>query len=201
MIGTLYKNLGLIESDEVLEVSRPELVAEYVGQTAIKTQEVLERAKGKVLFIDEAYTLSEGNDTFGQEAIDTILKFMEDNRDNTMIIVAGYQEPMEKFLKSNIGLASRFNKKFIFDNYTTEELMEILKRICEKNNYKIDETNLQKLKKDIDKIDKNQSDFSNARYIRNLYENAIVNQATRIMNDTNANLEELIYDDFIDLKN
>ncbi len=113
-----------------MEVDRAGLVAGYVGQTALKTKEKIDEAMGGILFIDEAYTLVKGGSDFGQEAIDTILKAMEDNRENFVVIVAGYPDPMEQFLGSNPGLKSRFNKSIMFEDYTEEELLSILNAFC-----------------------------------------------------------------------
>ena len=116
LIAKLYRQLGVLEKGQLIEVDRGGLVAGYVGQTALKTQEKIDEAMGGVLFIDEAYTLAKGGSDFGQEAIDTILKAMEDKRDSFVVIVAGYSEPMERFLESNPGLKSRFNKNIIFED-------------------------------------------------------------------------------------
>ena len=131
LISKIYKQLGVLEKGQLVEVDRAGLVAGYVGQTALKTKEKIDEAMGGILFIDEAYTLSKGGKDFGQEAIDTILKAMEDNRDSLVVIVAGYPDPMEQFLNSNPGLRSRFNKSIYFDDYTEEELFRILESFCE----------------------------------------------------------------------
>ena len=114
LLSKIYEKMGVLSTGQLVEVDRAELVAGYVGQTAIKTKEKIEEAMGGILFIDEAYTLAKGGNDFGQEAIDTILKEMEDNRDSFVVIVAGYPEPMKKFLDSNPGLKSRFNKNILF---------------------------------------------------------------------------------------
>lgn len=196
MIGEMYYKLELIEHKEVIEVSREDLVAEYLGQTAIKTKQVLNNAKGGILFIDEAYSLIQENDSYGIEAINTILKFMEDNREDTIIILAGYEKQMKKLLKSNPGLESRFNKFFYFPNYSTEELIQILIKFCKGKKYEISENDLALLKEKIDNIDKDSESFGNARYIRNLFEKAIVNQASRLENSQ----KEISDYDFLQLK-
>jgi SpoVK/Ycf46/Vps4 family AAA+-type ATPase len=128
LISSLYASIGVLSKGQLIEVDRSGLVAGYVGQTALKTQEVIKSALGGVLFIDEAYSLSSGGENdFGREAIETILKAMEDHRDDLVVIVAGYDEPMQKFLSSNPGLESRFNKYFYFQDYTGEQLMAIFK--------------------------------------------------------------------------
>ena len=135
ILSKLYKEIGVLSKGQLVEVDRSGLVAGYVGQTAIKTQKKIEEAKGGILFIDEAYTLAkEGND-FGQEAIDTILKAMEDNRKDLVVIVAGYTNLMENFINSNPGLKSRFNKYIEFKDYSAEELIEIFDMQCRKYNY------------------------------------------------------------------
>lgn len=129
LLAKIYHKLGVLSQGQLIEVDRSGLVGGYVGQTAIKTQAVIQSALGGILFIDEAYTLVRGNTSndFGQEAIDTILKSMEDYRDDLVIIVAGYPDLMEKFINSNPGLKSRFNKYIQFDDYTPHELLCILK--------------------------------------------------------------------------
>ena len=137
ILAEIYKEIGVLKSGQLIEVDRSGLVAGYVGQTAIKTQEKINEAIGGVLFIDEAYTLAkEGND-YGQEAIDTILKAMEDRRNDFVVIVAGYSEPMHNFINSNPGLKSRFNKYFYFADYSGPELIEIFDRMCKKFDYKL----------------------------------------------------------------
>ena len=135
IMAKLYRQIGVLSKGQLVEVDRSGLVAGYVGQTALKTQQKIEEAMGGVLFIDEAYALAkEGND-FGQEAIDTILKAMEDNRKDFIVIVAGYTKPMETFIESNPGLKSRFNKYIEFADYTMEELTAIFQTFCDKYEY------------------------------------------------------------------
>ena len=137
IIAQIYKQIGVLSKGQLVEVDRSGLVAGYVGQTAIKTQEQIAKAKGGVLFIDEAYALAQKDDAFGQEAIDTILKAMEDNRDDFVVIVAGYTEPMKKFIDSNPGLKSRFNKYIEFPDYNIDELEQIFDMNCKKYDYKV----------------------------------------------------------------
>lgn len=192
LIAKIYKVLGLIETGQLVEVDRADLVAGYVGQTALKTKEKIDEAMGGILFIDEAYTLAkEGND-FGQEAIDTILKAMEDNRDKFIVIVAGYPKPMEEFLNSNPGLDSRFNKKINFEDYSATELMQIMESFC--GEYKMELTTGAKrrlgqfLKWKCDNKPKN---FANGREVRNIFENTIANQANRLAAMTKIKDEDL----------
>jgi len=199
IIADLYYKLGIIEENKLIEVAREDLVAEYLGQSEIKTKEVLEKSKGGVLFIDEAYSLTKNNDEYGVSVVNTILKFMEDNRDNTVIIVAGYQKEIEQFINSNPGLKSRFNTYLKFDNYNSKELLEILKMMIKNNDYTIDDNELDKIFLELEKIDTSDISFSNARYIRNLFEKAIKNQASRLVRDCvydKCELQRLIYLDF-----
>ena len=139
LLSKIYAKLGALSKGQLVETDRSGLVAGYVGQTAIKSQEVISSAIGGVLFIDEAYTLSsnKGEGDFGQEAIDTLLKEMEDNRDDLVVIVAGYPDLMEEFLQSNPGLKSRFNNFINFDDYTADELFDILNGMCKKQEFDI----------------------------------------------------------------
>ena len=133
MMARIYRPLGILSKGQLVEVDRSGLVAGYVGQTAIKTQKAIEKAMGGVLFIDEAYALNgKSENDFGQEAIDTVLKAMEDHRDDLVVIVAGYTDLMEKFIHSNPGLESRFNRFLLFPDYTTDEMMAIFKMRCGK---------------------------------------------------------------------
>lgn len=194
-LATIYKGLGILEKGHLVETDRSGLVAGYVGQTAEKVQEVANKAMDGVLFIDEAYTLSgskmEGD--FGQEAIDTLLKIMEDNRDRLIVIVAGYPEPMEKFLDSNPGLRSRFNKYIAFEDYSIEELYEIFEQMCKKNDYKYSEEVKEKILFDIGKmVSEKGSNFANAREIRNYFERIVARQADRIITMGQGDMDALL---------
>lgn len=186
ILAKIYKSLGIIKEAKVVEVDRSELVAGYVGQTAIKTQEVIDSAKGGILFIDEAYTLVRGDkdDAFGQEAIDTILKEMEDNRDNLIVIVAGYTDLMKKFISSNPGLESRFNKYIEFDDYTPNELYEILELNCKNKGYVMSEDAKSYAKEFfINRYNNRNENYANARDVRNFFEKAVGNQSSRIVRE------------------
>lgn len=186
ILAKIYKSLGIIKEAKVVEVDRSELVAGYVGQTAIKTQEVIDSAKGGILFIDEAYTLVRGDkdDAFGQEAIDTILKEMEDNRDNIVVIVAGYTDLMKKFISSNPGLESRFNKYIEFDDYTPDELYEILELNCKNKGYVMNEDAKAYAKEFFaNRYNNRNENYANARDVRNFFEKAVVNQSSRIVKE------------------
>ena len=193
IIAQIYKQIGVLSKGQLVEVDRSGLVAGYVGQTAIKTQEQIAKAKGGVLFIDEAYALAQKDDAFGQEAIDTILKAMEDNRDDFVVIVAGYTEPMKKFIDSNPGLKSRFNKYIEFPDYNIDELEEIFNMNCKKYDYIVPEDVKHQIRalitaRKIENID----NFANAREVRNLFEEIITNQARRIAAMENPSEEDMM---------
>ena len=184
ILADIYKALGVLSEGQLVETDRSGLVGGYVGQTAIKVQEVVDEAIGGVLFVDEAYALcsSESPNDFGGEAIETLLKLMEDNRDNLVVIVAGYTDLMEKFLDSNPGLRSRFNKKFVFPDYSADELMQIFEGMCKGNNYRITDEAKVKAQKHFDNLlARKGKNFGNARDVRNYFEKAIAKQASRIV--------------------
>ena len=182
ILAGLYAAIGVLSKGQLIEVDRSGLVAGFVGQTALKTQEVISSALGGVLFIDEAYSLAGGGDNdFGQEAIDTILKAMEDHRDDLVVIVAGYNGPMGKFINSNPGLQSRFNKYFYFEDYTGEQLMSIFRSQCEKNGYVPDEEAEKYAVELFNELYENRDDnFGNGRDVRNIFEDMVVRQADRV---------------------
>ena len=181
IIGRLYKQIGVLSKGQLVEVDRSGLVAGYVGQTALKTQEQIRKAMGGVLFIDEAYALAQKDDAFGQEAIDTVLKAMEDHRDDLVVIVAGYTKPMEKFINSNPGLKSRFNKYIEFPDYTIDELEQIFYLNCEKYDYVVEEDAKKQIRaRIVSRKMQRQENFANAREVRNMFEDIITNQARRI---------------------
>ncbi|AHM57709.1 protein CbxX, chromosomal (plasmid) [Peptoclostridium acidaminophilum DSM 3953] len=182
LASKIYHELGFLTRGHLIETDRTGLVAGYVGQTALKTKEIVKNALGGVLFIDEAYSLS-SDDGYGQEAIDTLMKLMEDYREDLVVIVAGYPDLMNKFLVSNPGLMSRFNKYIDFDDYNENELFEILNYMCKNNSYILDDDSEKFVKEFIAKLVTNKSgNFGNARLIRNLFEKSIAYQANRIMN-------------------
>ena len=192
MISKIYKQLGVLEQGQLVEVDRAGLVAGYVGQTALKTEEKINEAMGGILFIDEAYTLAKGGNDFGQEAIDTILKAMEDNRENFVVIVAGYPEPMEQFLESNPGLKSRFNKNIIFEDYSEEELLSIFRFFCQPYQMKLSGDAERNLKAYLGWLVQNKdANFANGREMRNLFESALSYQANRLANMSDITDEEL----------
>ena len=201
ILANIYREIGILSKGQLVEVDRADLVAGYVGQTAIKTKEKIEEAMGGVLFIDEAYTLNkEGND-FGQEAIDTILKAMEDNRDKFIVIVAGYPGLMKDFINSNPGLKSRFSKTINFPDYSSDELFEIFIKFCNDYDYILSNDAYPLVKKEIADMVKNRDYyFANAREVRNLFEKIVSNQAARVMNSDGLTEEEMITIEFSDVK-
>ena len=182
LLSKLYKSIGLLETGQLVEVDRAGLIAGYQGQTAIKTAEVIQSALGGVLFIDEAYSLVQGdNDTYGKECIATILKAMEDNRDRLVVIVAGYDNLMHKFIESNPGLQSRFNKYIHFPDYTGEELEQIFLIRCKSNGYSLEERAQEILREVFDRMyEVRDENFGNGRTVRNIFEKIINCQATRL---------------------
>ena len=181
ILGKLYKEIGILSTGQMIETDRSGLVAGYVGQTAIKTQKKIQEAMGGVLFIDEAYTLNQKDENFGQEAIDTILKAMEDHRDEFVVIVAGYTQLMKEFIESNPGLKSRFNKFFEFPDYTVDELQQIFELQCNKYQYKLTDEADAAVREEIIRLEEAKGEnFANAREVRNLFEKIITNQAARV---------------------
>lgn len=192
IVAQMYQAIGLLPGGQLVEVDRSSLVAGYVGQTALKVQEAINQARGGVLFIDEAYSLSADRGAgFGDEAISTLVKAMEDQRDNLAIIVAGYHEPMQEFIASNQGLKSRFQNTIPFADYKTSELLDIFKVIA--NGYKIALTDdvLAAVEKYFDEV-KPSGDMGNARYVRNLFEKMYLNLSSRAAADGNMELHELV---------
>ncbi|MBQ2061738.1 MAG: AAA family ATPase [Oscillospiraceae bacterium] len=181
LMARIYRSLGILSKGQLVEVDRSGLVAGYVGQTAIKTSKVIEKAMGGVLFIDEAYALNgRSENDFGQEAIDTVLKAMEDHRDDLVVIVAGYTDLMHKFIHSNPGLESRFNRFLEFADYTPDEMMGIFKMQCKKGYYTLAE-GVEDLVRDYiveENVDPNT--FGNGRGVRNIFENILVQQNNRL---------------------
>lgn len=181
LLSKIYKEIGVLEFGQLVEVDRGGLVAGYVGQTAERTSEKINEAMGGILFIDEAYTLAKGGTDFGQEAIDTLLKSMEDNRDKFVVIVAGYPEPMERFLESNPGLRSRFHRTIAFEDYNEQELFEIFESICRKNAMTISTDAKEKLRDYLSYLVNHKADnFANGREMRNLFETTLSNKANRL---------------------
>lgn len=195
IVGRVYKQLGLLSKGHFLEVSRTDLIAGYQGQTALKVKEVVESIKGGVLFIDEAYSITENDhsDSYGRECLTELTKALEDYRDDLVVIVAGYTEPMNKFFDSNPGLKSRFNKFIDFTDYNENELFEIFSKMCKVNDYAISEDAEQKIKFLIkNTIEQKEEQFANGRFVRNLYEDITIRQARRLFKMIAPTKEELI---------
>jgi SpoVK/Ycf46/Vps4 family AAA+-type ATPase len=194
IVGRIFRKLGLLSKGHFMEVSRTDLIAGYQGQTALKVKEVIEKAKGGVLFIDEAYSITENDhsDSYGRECLTELTKALEDYRDDLVVIVAGYTEPMHKFFESNPGLKSRFNTFIEFDDYNAEELFNIFRGICKKYNYTLSPSLEKKLMCIISNIetlkDKN---FANGRLMRNIFEEMIMNHAKRVANIDNPTVSQL----------
>lgn len=193
MMARIYKSLGILSKGQLVEVDRSGLVAGFVGQTAIKTSEVVQKALGGVLFVDEAYALTnhEGND-YGQEAVDTLLKAMEDHRDDLVVIVAGYTKLMDEFVHSNPGLESRFNRFLYFPDYTVEEMMAIFDMRCGQSGYELAEDARGTLKTLLTLYSLDISGFGNARGVRNLFERAVSAQADRLAQLDHITREQLM---------
>ena len=204
LLGEIYSRLGILSKGHLVETDRSGLVAGYVGQTAIKTQDMIKEAMGGILFIDEAYALSssKGENDFGGEAIDTILKAMEDNREDFIVIVAGYPKLMDDFLHSNPGLESRFNKHLYFEDYNPQELFDIFVSMEEGSSLELDKKAEEFLKGHFEDVYKCRGDnFANGRYVRNIFEKVLSNQANRLVNIediTDDDLNTLIIEDFDD---
>ncbi|WP_157038743.1 AAA family ATPase, partial [Nostocoides jenkinsii] len=188
LVGGIYRALGLLSKGQLVEVDRSELVAGYLGQTAIKTAEVTAKALGGVLFIDEAYGLS--GDQYGQEAINTLVKEMEDHRNDLVVIVAGYPTPMMEFIAQNPGLASRFKTIIEFADYTDDELVGIMETLAEKSDYDIHADAEVVVREILAATDRNFT-FGNGRFVRNLLEEAIGRHAWRLRDDEDASTEDL----------
>lgn len=192
LMSRIYLSLGLLSKGHLVEVDRGGLVAGYVGQTAIKTGEVIKKAMGGVLFIDEAYALTtRGPQDYGQEAVETLLKAMEDNREDLIVIVAGYTDLMKDFIASNPGLASRFNRYMEFPDYTPEEMLGIFDMRAKKAGYRTDEGAREALRDILQKA-AGEKDFGNARGVRNLFEKAVSRQADRLAHEKNIGRDDLM---------
>ncbi len=195
ILSNMFKSMGVLAKGHLVEVERADLVGEYIGHTAQKVREQVKRAMGGILFIDEAYSLARGGEKdFGKEAIDTLVKSMEDNKDNLILILAGYREEMEHFLRSNPGLRSRFPIHIEFEDYTKEQLMDIAQVMVENKQYKFSQGARIKLYNMLtDSFLSKENTTGNARLVRNLIERAIRKQAVRLINKKNITRDELIY--------
>ena len=193
LMSRIYHSLGILSKGQLVEVDRSGLVAGYVGQTAIKTRKVIEKAMGGVLFIDEAYALNgKSENDFGQEAIDTILKAMEDHRDDLVVIVAGYTDLMDDFVHSNPGLESRFNRFMYFPDYSVDEMMGIFDMRCQGSCYHLAEDARPLVRDYIAEESADQESFGNGRGVRNIFENIIVAQNNRLAKLDTVTREDLM---------
>lgn len=193
IMARIYKCLGVVSKGQLVETDRAGMVAGYMGQTALKTAQVIKNAKGGVLFIDEAYALSseDGSNDYGKEAIDTLVKGMEDYRDDLVVIVAGYVEEMKKFIAMNPGMRSRFNKYIHFENYSAREMLDIFKLSCDKNRFIL---SAEAEEAALTFFESNEGDatFGNARGVRNFFDRVVTNQATRILSVRNPSEQEFM---------
>ena len=183
IVGQLYKQLGVLSKGSFYEASRTDLIAGYQGQTALKVKKLIEKAKGGVLFIDEAYSITENDsvDSYGKECLTELTKALEDYRDDLVVIVAGYTKPMEHFFKANPGLKSRFNTFIEFPDYSGDELFAMLEKMCKDEDYILDDHVTARLKAFFDNQVKHKDDnFANGRLVRNIFDNLIMNQAKRV---------------------
>lgn len=183
LIGKIYRELGILKKGHCIETDRSGLVAQYIGHTAKQTDKLIESALDGVLFIDEAYTLKpkDAGKDFGQEAIDTLLKRMEDYRDRLVVIVAGYPNEMSRFIESNPGLQSRFTRYFTFEDYQPDELLAIFHKICDSHHYQLDKAAQKALLTKFTQLyDRRNNNFGNGRLARNLFEKTIEKQAARL---------------------
>lgn len=191
LLSRVYGVLGVLEKGHLVETDRSGLVSGYVGQTATKVQEVVTSALGGTLFIDEAYALwVDSSEDFGREAIATLLKLMEDERERLVVVVAGYPAPMEELLDANPGLRSRFPKTITFPDYTTDELVRIFASLGEKHEYRASDETLQRVRAYVDAQPRGPT-FGNARLVRNLFEAAIELHATRVVEHPEPSREAL----------
>jgi Holliday junction resolvasome RuvABC ATP-dependent DNA helicase subunit len=191
LLSQIYRAVGVVSTGQLVETDRSKLVAGYVGQTALKTKEALDAALGGMLLIDEAYALARGGDNdFGREAIDTLVKFMEDHRDDVAIVAAGYTEEMADFIDANPGLKSRFTRTVHFPDYTDDELVAIFSRLCHRHGYHVTEA-AEDAVRHLIAVEPRNRGFGNARFVRNLFESSISHQAMRVAPLTDPSTEEL----------
>lgn len=201
IIGKLFRSMGLLSKGHLIEVERADLVGEYIGHTALKTREMVKKALGGILFIDEAYSLARGGDKdFGKESIDCLVKSMEDHKNDFILILAGYPKEIEEFLKTNPGLPSRFPIQVNFPDYTIDQLIEIAKQMAAEREYVILPEAIHKIKNHLTQEKLLNLNFSNARHMRNLIEKAIRFQAVRLVRRarklTKQDLVNLTHEDF-----
>jgi Holliday junction resolvasome RuvABC ATP-dependent DNA helicase subunit len=203
LLAGIYKSLGVLSKGHLVETDRAGLVGSYVGQTAQKTDGIIQSARGGLLFIDEAYSLSRSHGhshDYGAEAIETLLKRMEDYRDDLIVVVAGYTREMRDFIDSNPGLSSRFVQRFEFEDYTVEELVQIFERFCAKADYTLSSSSTEKLRSLFSAAySSRDATFGNARLVRNIFEQTISNHAQRVSALTDIQHDDLTRIECIDI--
>jgi SpoVK/Ycf46/Vps4 family AAA+-type ATPase len=183
IVGRMYKSIGLLSKGHFIEASRTDLIAEYQGQTAIKVKRLINKAKGGVLFIDEAYSITENehSDSYGRESLTELTKALEDYRDDLVVIVAGYTDLMEQFFDSNPGLKSRFNTFIFFDDYSIDELIGIFEFLCKQNDYDAEDQTIERVREWLQsKLEEREEHFSNGRLVRNLFDDITMKHAKRL---------------------
>lgn len=191
-VANVLANMGVIHTNKLVETDRSGLVAGYVGQTAMKTREVTESALDGVLFIDEAYSLAQGGENdFGKEAIDTLVKMMDDNRDRLVVILAGYSHDMQNFLAQNAGLESRFPNIIEFEDYGTDELMAIAGKMYSEQGYML-HPSAEALLRNVFETGRKQPQFGNGRFVRNVFEKSLNAQALRLSSEGEMDAEDLM---------
>lgn len=205
IVGRIYKQLGLLSKGHFIEASRTDLIAGYQGQTALKVKKVIEQAKGGVLFIDEAYSITENDhsDSYGRECLTELTKALEDYRDDLVVIVAGYTEPMKHFFSSNPGLKSRFNTFIEFPDYSGGDLHKMLINLCNQNDYALSEAVSANIRNLLDEqVETKNENFANGRLVRNIYDKLVMNHAKRVVNLVEPDKETLttfVEDDYFRL--
>ncbi|MTI48127.1 AAA family ATPase [Sporosalibacterium faouarense] len=200
IIGRLFKEMGVLEKGHLIEIERADIVGEYIGHTALKVRQQVKKALGGILFIDEAYSLARGGEKdFGKEAIDALVKSMEDNKDNLILILAGYDYEMEDFLRTNPGLKSRFPIHVDFKDYSVEELIEIGLIMAKNREYKLTNTAVNKLKQILVKYNDSYNS-GNARLMRNIIEKSIRKQALRLKRQKYISKDDLLYLKAVDIE-
>ena len=185
IVGNMYRSLGILSKGHFIEATRTDLIAEYQGQTSLKVKRLIQKAKGGVLFIDEAYSITENekSDSYGRECLTELTKALEDYRDDLVVIVAGYDDLMKKFFESNPGLKSRFNYFIEFEDYTVNQMFEIFLSYCKNEDYILQESAAERLKKYLDKqSEDSENKNANGRFVRNVFDKIIKNQAKRLSN-------------------
>ena len=192
LLAQIYRSLGVVSQGQLVETDRSKLVAGYVGQTAIRTREAIESALGGLLLVDEAYALVRGGEQdFGLEAVDTLVKLMEDHRDDLAVVAAGYPDEMKVFIEANPGLRSRFTRTIAFPDYSDDELVEIFVTLGRRNRYVPTDDAVARLRTILAAQPRDRG-FGNARFVRNLFEQAVSRQATRLVAAAAPTDEQLV---------